>query len=61
MHDVVAKSQGSSNPYNMVRATFDALAHEDSPRSVAARRNLKVSVLQARRQIGGAEAEVAEA
>jgi small subunit ribosomal protein S5 len=45
----------------MVRATFDALAHEDSPRSVAARRNLKVSVLQARRQIGGAEAEVAEA
>jgi small subunit ribosomal protein S5 len=61
MHDVVAKSQGSSNPYNMVRATFDALSREDSPRSVAARRNLKVSVLQARRQIGGAEAEVAEA
>src|SRR5947209_18849290 len=61
MHDVVAKSQGSSNPYNMVRATFDALAREDSPRSVAARRNLKVSVLQARRQVGGAEAEAAEA
>ena len=33
MHDVVAKSQGSSNPYNMVRATFDALKQEDSPRS----------------------------
>ena len=31
MHDVVAKSQGSSNPYNMVRATFDALQREDSP------------------------------
>jgi small subunit ribosomal protein S5 len=61
MHDVVAKSQGSSNPYNMVRATFDALSREDSPRSVAARRNLKVSVLQSRRQIGGAEAEAAEA
>src|SRR3981081_1839284 len=61
MHDVVAKSQGSSNPYNMVRATFDALSREDSPRSVAARRNLKVSTLQARRQVGGAEAEVAEA
>src|SRR6188472_1133203 len=60
MHDVVAKSQGSSNPYNMVRATFDALRREDSPRSVAARRNLKVSTLQARRQIGGAEAEAAE-
>jgi small subunit ribosomal protein S5 len=56
MHDVVAKSQGSSNPYNMVRATFDALQREDSPRAVAARRNLKVSVLQARRQGGDTEA-----
>jgi small subunit ribosomal protein S5 len=61
MHDVVAKSQGSSNPYNMVRATFDALSREDSPRSVAARRNIKVSVLQSRRQVGGAEVEAAEA
>ena len=49
MQDVVAKSLGSSNPYNMVRATFDALKHQDSPRSVAARRNIKVSALQARR------------
>ena len=56
MHDVVAKSQGSSNPYNMIRATFDALQREDSPRAVAARRNLKVSTLQARRQGGEAEA-----
>jgi small subunit ribosomal protein S5 len=56
MHDVVAKSQGSSNPYNMVRATFDALQREDSPRAVAARRNLKVSTLQARRQGGEMEA-----
>ena len=55
MHDVVAKSQGSSNPYNMVRATFDALKREDSPRSVAARRNLKVSTLQSRRP--GADAD----
>jgi small subunit ribosomal protein S5 len=55
MHDVVAKSLGSSNPYNLVRATFNALKHEDSPRSVAARRNLKVSVLQARRRDAGAE------
>src|SRR6516162_782608 len=38
MQDVVAKSLGSSNPYNMVRATFDALKRQDSPRSVAARR-----------------------
>ena len=52
VHDVVAKSQGSSNPYNMVRATFDALRAEDSPRSVAARRGLKVSVLQSRRPGG---------
>ncbi|MGJ4856325.1 30S ribosomal protein S5 [Labrys sp. KB_33_2] len=55
MHDVVAKSLGSSNPYNLVRATFDALKHEDSPRSVAARRSLKVSQIQNRRQ--GIDAE----
>src|SRR6202165_4852122 len=55
MQDVVAKSIGSSNPYNMVRATFDALKRQDSPRSVAARRNLKVSTLQARRRDGEAE------
>jgi small subunit ribosomal protein S5 len=59
MHDVVAKSQGSSNPYNMIRATFDALAREDSPRAVAARRSLKVSALQARRQ--GVDAEAVDA
>src|SRR5687768_17921762 len=49
INDIVAKSQGSANPYNMVRATFDALKNVDSPRSVAARRGLKVSELQARR------------
>ena len=49
VQDVVAKSLGSSNPYNMIRATFAALANEDSPRSVAARRGIKVSALQARR------------
>ena len=57
--DVVAKSIGSSNPYNMIRATFDALKHQDSPRSVAARRNIKVSTLQSRR-IGGDAEVVAE-
>jgi small subunit ribosomal protein S5 len=50
MSDVVAKSLGSSNPYNLVRATFDALKAEDSPRGVAARRGIKVSQLQARRR-----------
>ncbi|NGP17766.1 30S ribosomal protein S5 [Devosia chinhatensis] len=43
INDIVAKSTGTSNPYNMVRATFDALKNVDSPRSVAARRGLKVS------------------
>src|SRR6187397_2399176 len=57
MQDVVAKSLGSSNPYNMVRARFDALKHQDSPRSVAARRSIKVSTLQGRRQ--GADSEAA--
>jgi small subunit ribosomal protein S5 len=61
MHDVVAKSQGSSNPYNMIRATFDALKSEDSPRSVAARRNMKVSTLQSRRLGGDADPAPAEA
>jgi small subunit ribosomal protein S5 len=49
INDIVAKSQGTANPYNMVRATFDALKRVDSPRSVASRRGLKVSELQARR------------
>ena len=49
VNDIVAKSTGTSNPYNMVRATFDALKQVDSPRSVAARRGIKVSDLQARR------------
>ena len=51
VQDVVAKSIGTSNPYNMIRATFDALKAEDSPRGVAARRGLKVSTLQARRRV----------
>src|ERR1700709_2200542 len=55
MQDVVAKSLGSSNPCNLVRATFEALKNQDSPRLVAARRNIKVSSLQARRQGGDAE------
>jgi small subunit ribosomal protein S5 len=54
--DVVAKSFGTSNPYNMVRATFDALKHQDAPRAVAARRGLKVSQLQSRRREVDADA-----
>ncbi|OLL37515.1 30S ribosomal protein S5 [Bartonella henselae] len=50
MQDVVAKSLGSSNPYNMVRATFDALKRQMHPRDIAAQRGIKYSTLQARRQ-----------
>ncbi len=42
LQDVVAKSLGSQNPYNMVRATIDGLKKEASPRQVAQRRGKKV-------------------
>ncbi len=61
MQDVVSKSLGSSNPYNLVRATFNALKNEDSPRAVAARRGLKVSTLQSRRRDAGDAGEAAGA
>jgi small subunit ribosomal protein S5 len=48
--DVVAKSLGTSNPYNMVRATFDALKLQQSPRMVAQRRGRSVSEIIARRE-----------
>ena len=56
--DVVTKSVGSSNPYNMVRATFDALTDQTSPKSVAQRRGKKVADLLGR---GGASPVEAEA
>jgi small subunit ribosomal protein S5 len=43
VQDVVAKSNGSPNPHNMVKATFAALARLQSPRHVAARRGRKVA------------------
>ena len=61
VHDVVAKSLGSTNPYNVVRATFDALKEQENPRSVAARRNKKVSEIVARRRDGSATEVGAEA
>ena len=62
VHDVVAKSLGSTNPYNVVRATFDALKHQENPRGVAARRNKKVSEIVSRRRDGSVAGEtVAEA
>ena len=43
LQDVVAKSIGTSNPYNMIRATIDGLKSETSPRQVAARRGKKAA------------------
>ena len=52
MHDVVAKSVGTSNPYNMVRATFDALKSEFSPKMIANKRGKTVAeILSARRAV----------
>ncbi len=53
--DVVTKSVGTSNPYNMIRATFDALQDQTSPKSVAQRRGKKVADLLGRG--GSTEAE----
>jgi len=49
VQDVVTKSNGSQNPHNMLKATFNALSRLTSPRSVAARRGLKVSDIVSRR------------
>ena len=57
--DVVTKSIGTSNPYNMIRATFEALKEQTSPRSVAQRRGKKVADLLGRGGASTAEAEVA--
>jgi small subunit ribosomal protein S5 len=57
--DVVTKSVGTSNPYNMIRATFDALSDQTSPKSVAQRRGKKVADLLGRGGASAAEAEAA--
>ncbi|MEM0928200.1 MAG: 30S ribosomal protein S5 [Pseudomonadota bacterium] len=61
IQDVVAKSIGTSNPYNMVRATVDALKEQSNPRSIAAKRGLKVSDLIARRAAVQADATAVDA
>jgi small subunit ribosomal protein S5 len=59
---VVAKSVGSSNPYNMIRATFEALKVQASPRQVAAKRGKKVSdIVERRTDVGGDVVEPVEA
>lgn len=70
IQDIVAKTIGSNNPYNMINATFDALTRMESPRQVASRRGKKVSDIIAAREITrsssakadeAAESEAAEA
>ncbi len=57
IQDVVAKSLGSANPYNMIKATFAALGNLNTPRNVAMRRGKKVSeILGPRAGNGGEEA-----
>ncbi len=56
--DVVTKSVGTSNPYNMIRATFAALGEQTSPKSVAQRRGKKIADLLGR---GGSKTAVADA
>ena len=51
VQDVVAKSLGSQNPYNMIRATIDGLKKEASPRHVAARRGKKVADILAKPEV----------
>jgi small subunit ribosomal protein S5 len=60
VQDVVGKSTGSSNPYNMVRATFDALKGQASPRQIAAKRGKKVSDIIGRRADGASSADAIE-
>jgi small subunit ribosomal protein S5 len=61
MGDVVAKCTGSTNPHNMIKATFAALARSTSPRAVAARRGKKVADLLGPRKDAPGEAPAQEA
>jgi small subunit ribosomal protein S5 len=60
VQDVVSKSLGSTNPYNMIRATIDGLQKEQSPRSVAQRRGKKVADIL-RKSEDAAASDVVEA
>jgi small subunit ribosomal protein S5 len=50
IQDIVAKSVGTSNPHNMVRATFEALKSASSPKIIAVRRGLKINDITKRRK-----------
>jgi len=60
MRDVVAKSLGSNNPYNLIQATFDAFKNMQTPRGVAAKRGLKMNDLRDRRLSAGVSLAPAE-
>jgi len=55
VQDVVAKSLGSQNPYNMIRATLNGLGRQASPRMVAQRRGKKVAEIIRRDEAPAAE------
>jgi small subunit ribosomal protein S5 len=59
MGDVVAKCTGTTNPHNMVKATFAALTRATSPRAVANRRGKKVADLLGPRKDGAEATEAA--
>ncbi len=60
IQDIVAKSVGTSNPHNMVRATFEALRTAYSPKIIAARRGLKINEITKRRKVSQGGVEVAK-
>ncbi len=60
IQDIVAKSTGSANPHNMIRATFAALTSVNSPRVVAAKRGKKVGDIVSRRDGASAKEAVAD-
>ena len=60
IQDIVAKSVGTSNPHNMVRATFEALKSASSPKIIAVRRSLKINDITKRRKISQGSGENAK-
>jgi len=56
IQDIVAKSTGTSNPHNMIKATFDAFTRMASPRNIAAKRGKKIADIVGRRETDAAAA-----
>lgn len=60
VQDVVAKATGSTNPHNMIKATFDALSRIEAPRDIAAKRGKKVGEIVERREAGTTAAKTSD-